>query len=432
MTGERARRRQGWVDFDTLYRAFKPRENATERVKALLDAGANANASPPDGGYTILHLAAQFEPVEMVRMLIDAGADVNARNEDGRGAGQTPLHFAAKGGEARAVKIKALVDAGADVNAEDRCWDRDGGNYTPLHYAAKARDGSADAIGVLLEAGAAVDARSAGNRTALHFAARYSDAHVVGALVDGGADVMARDQNHWTPLHFVSKRWHPGRPAKCVEAAVADSAAIVEALLEAGVDVDIGSTPRGGGSPLTWAAYEQSVPMVQILLDAGANVTGAVEGDSPLLHAVLGSDDAATAAVVRILIGAGANVNIRGPFDDRTPLHYASERLGPETVRLLINAGADVAARSRKHLTPLHCAAGAEYPERTTPDRHVIAALIAAGADVTAASPTGTPLECIARTKDPRAISAVLNSNAREGAKSQRRPWWLGGRGSTT
>lgn len=318
------------------------------------------------------------------------------------------------------------------MNAADRCWDRDGGNYTSLHYAAKARDGSADAIRVLLEAGAAVDARSAGNRTALHFAARYSDAHVVEALVDAGADVMARDQHHWTPLHFVCKRWHPGRPESRAEAAVADSAAVVEVLLEAGVDVDIGSTPLGGGSPLKWAAFEQSVPMVQILLAAGANVKGAAEDDSPLLDAVLGSDDAAAAAVVKILIGAGADVNIRGPFDDRTPLHYASERLGVETVRLLIDAGADVAARSGQHLTPLHCAAGAEYPERTTPDRLVIAALIAAGADVTAASPTGTPLECIARTEDPAAISAVLDSSARGGAKSQRRPWWLGGRRSTT
>ena len=247
--GDTEVRRQRWADFYTLERAFKPRENATERVKALLDAGANANAVSPDG-YTILQFAAEFEPVEMVRVLIEAGADVNARNDDGRGAGQTPLHFAAKGWEDRAVKIRALLDAGAAVNAVDRCWDRDGGNYTPLHYAAKAHDGSADAIGVLLEAGAAVDARSAGSRTALHFAARYSDAHVVGALVDGGADVMARDQSHWTPLHFVSKRWHPGRPVSRVEAALADSAAVVAALLEAGVDVDIGSTPLGGGSPL--------------------------------------------------------------------------------------------------------------------------------------------------------------------------------------
>jgi len=413
MTGERARIRRRWGDFYALHRAFEPRENGTERVKALLDAGANANADSPDG-YTILHFAAKFEPVEMVRVLIDAGADVHALSENGRGAAQTPLHFAAQGWRGRALKIRALLDAGAAVNLEDRCWDRDGGNYTPLHYAAKAQGGSADAIGVLLEAGAAVDARSAGNRTALHFAARYSDAHVVGALVDGGADVMARDQDHWTPLHFVSKRWHPGRPENRVTAALADSAAVVTALLEAGVDVDVGSTPLGGGSPLTWAAYEQSVPMVQILVDAGANVNGTAEDDQPLLDAVLGNDDAAAAAVVRILLGAG------------------SERLGVTTVKVLIEAGADVAARCRHRLTPLHYAAGAETPERTTPDRLVIEALIAAGADITASSPNGTPQECIARTKDPQAISAVLDSSNRAGTKSQRWPWWLGGRRSKT
>ena len=262
--------RERWADFDELHKAFKPSDDAHARVKALLDAGADANAPSPDG-YTILHFAARFQTAEVMQVLIDAGADVNAHNEDGRGACQTPLHFATKNWKDRAAQVRALLNAGADVNALDRTADRDGGNYTPLHYAAKAVNGSADAVRVLLAAGATVDARSAGNRTALHFAAQYSDANVVRALADAGADVMARDQYGWTPLHFVTKRSHPKHPAdttaarSAAETATARSAAVVEALLEAGTDVNVGGSPLGlsSGSPLICAAFEQSVVMVE-------------------------------------------------------------------------------------------------------------------------------------------------------------------------
>ena len=80
--------------------------------------------------------------VEVVSTCIAAGADVNARDE----AGTSPLHWAAKYNDNRAV-ITALIAAGADVNAR-----REGAD-TPLHAAALANDNPA-VITALIEAGA--------------------------------------------------------------------------------------------------------------------------------------------------------------------------------------------------------------------------------------------------------------------------------------
>ena len=61
-------------------------------------------------------------------------------------------------------------------------------------------------------------------------------------------------------------------------------------------------------------------------------------------------------ALVRRLIQAGANPNIRD-IKDRTPLHMAAEfNKDPEVITILINAGADINAKARTYKTPLHYA----------------------------------------------------------------------------
>lgn len=57
------------------------------------------------------------------------------------------------------------------------------------------------------------------------------------------------------------------------------------------------------------------------------------------------------------LIKAGADVNTRNPYDDRTPLHYAA-RLGKvDVLAVLLHAGANINAISRSGNTPLYEAA---------------------------------------------------------------------------
>ena len=70
----------------------RPENNENPEVAiALLDAGANVNATD-DAGWTPLHRAAgNNENPEVAIALLDAGADVNATGK----WGTTPLHSAA-------------------------------------------------------------------------------------------------------------------------------------------------------------------------------------------------------------------------------------------------------------------------------------------------------------------------------------------------
>ena len=64
-----------------------------------------------------------------------------------------------------------------------------------------------------------------------------------------------------------------------------------------------------------------------------------------------------TAETIRKLVDAGANVNARYHSHGWTPLHVAAAFGTTETVGALINAGANVNAKAKEGKTPLHFAA---------------------------------------------------------------------------
>ena len=126
-----------------------------------------------------------------VRACLLAGADPDARNE----SGATPLHFAAREGDAAA--IATLLEAGVDPGARYRR------GHTPLHDAA--HEGDAGAIAALLEGGADPNARNWYGRTPLHDAAVLGHAAAIVALLDGGADPGARSRSGRTPFDLIGK-----------------------------------------------------------------------------------------------------------------------------------------------------------------------------------------------------------------------------------
>ncbi|XP_061573266.1 cyclin-dependent kinase inhibitor 2A [Cololabis saira] len=99
---------------------------------------------------------------------------------------------------------------------------------------------------------------------------------------------------------------------------------------------------------LTTAAARGDTEDVEALLRRGAPVDGEnCFGRTALQVMMMGSS-----AVARLLLDHGADPGVRDRSTGSTPLHDAAREGFVETVRLLVQAGAEHRARDNKHCTP--------------------------------------------------------------------------------
>ncbi|XP_062215077.1 protein VAPYRIN-like [Phragmites australis] len=169
-----------------------------DAVKALLVAGARADARCSTDGATALHAAARRGDETMARLLLSHGAAGTAAVRDA--AGKTAFEIAAEEGHAgRIMEFLGLSEAilaaarKGEVRAVRRAADgcgsvegRDAHGWTPLMRAAFK--GRADTVRDLIDRGADVDAADAEGYTALHCAAEAGRVDVVDLLIKNGAN----------------------------------------------------------------------------------------------------------------------------------------------------------------------------------------------------------------------------------------------------
>ncbi len=160
----------------------------------------------------------------------------------------------------------------------------------------------------------------------------------------------------------------------------ADSSRVAQ-LIHDGVNVNSvdNAPPHAGVPPLIRACkYGSNTSIVRMLLAAGADVH--FHGYSSLSWACNGEGN--MDEIVKLLIGAGAAVDER-LRDSSTPLMSACLRGNVSLVKILLNAGADVNAKTISGETALNYYAADEGNDT------IISLLLKAGADVNAKADDG-------------------------------------------
>ncbi len=370
-----------------------------EMARALLEAGANANAYTTTG-VSSLHFAAQADAAEAIRALIEHGAEVDARDSF---SSRTPLMFAAHRGAAEATQ--ALVRADADLSATTLVKDyveiaaeatADRARRTRIRAAAEPPDPDAEAErprrrGPPREPCVPADPPEIlsstqqigqqGGFTALHFAAREGHIEATRLLVDAGADVdqvTGGDQS--SPL---------------LVAVINGNYDLARALLEAGADPNLlsddGAGPLFAALNIEWSlrtwypqpqAFRQQetsyLDLMELLLEAGADPNERTQthiwyaaynagrmgvdftGATPFWRAAYAADVGA----MQLLVENGADPNIwtlnlactREPVDPDVPSNPDNDEPEP-----MDPSGLEPVPHGGLAVHPIHAASGVGF-----------------------------------------------------------------------
>ena len=242
--------------------------------------------------------------------------------------GSTPLILAAYW--AGAAEVKELLARGADPNAK---------NDSGVAALIPATD-NLETTRLLVAAGSDVNARTDAGDSALIVAARRAGAaRVVAYLLDKRADILASTQDGAMALH---------------RAAESGDVDMLKLLLNRGADVN--AQRKSGRSPLASAVVFGHGAAVRYLLSEGAKPN---LGDVGLNRAVFQGN----VEIVKALLEAGAEVKDRGEPEPILVFACFSYNADPQIVRMLLERGADPAAKSQQGRTPLELARERGYEE---------------------------------------------------------------------
>ena len=273
---------------------------------------------------------AMWEDPAVCQVLIDAGADIEIKDENGR----SPLLRASISGKFAVVEM--LAEAGAGVRVKDKQGDTClalasyFGHTETVRYLVGLKDVDVNRV---------VDSGS----TALHWASRQNHPEVVQLLIDAGADIAAKDGKGRSPLHKPSMSGHLD---------------VLKTLVKAGADVSV--TDNEGVTCLMLASYMGHTETVRYLVGLKEVDLKDVDstGCSALRHAVVRNHP----DVVEVLVDAGADIETRGSYG-RSPLLAASQCGNLRVVKVLVKAGVDVCVTDNEGNTCLTLAAASGHTE---------------------------------------------------------------------
>ncbi|QRM15422.1 ankyrin repeat protein [Mudlarkpox virus] len=281
----------------------------------LINYGSLLDA--PYGGITALHYAAQYGNLPIVRLLVAYGADVRAKTF----LNDSVFLYATKSNNIDIVKeilpyfylgdkidefrkiikiayeydsnmLEFLKCVGFDIKSVDDL------NKTVLHYICSNKMKNIENIKRILNYGVSIDAVDSDGFTALHYAIIYSNIKAIKILLDYDADVNINTKNGDDVLDLAVK-------TKNTE--------IILEVIKHYSDYINNSTALGN------VTCSNDLKMISLLLNIGFDVNGKYYNSSSLLHlaVIFGKPE-----TVKLLLEYGANPNITDKYGT-TPLESA-------------------------------------------------------------------------------------------------------------
>ncbi|KAG8428544.1 hypothetical protein J3459_003823 [Metarhizium acridum] len=319
----------------------------SEEAKAALNMGDSTGATP-------LLLASQRGRFTIVRQLLTAGADHSVCHNEK----QSPLHVACRNG--RWDIVETLLVSGAAPNAKDST------DRSPLHlvlgnnHLEIAMMLLGDTTSSLVhEREVDVDSPASDGSTALIIATKGNHLNMVRLLVGRGANVIWREGHNRDALQYAAQYGHDQ---------------VLRQLLEAGNVMGGDYMYRADLSLLSLSALAGHVQVTKMLLDRGFRDTDALVvacqyGQTAAVKVLMPHSSPASLNAgysnaarykkfdtVKTLLEAGADINAKSK-QGLTALHHGAYSSNPRLVQLLVSRRAKLDVRDMTESTPLHYAA---------------------------------------------------------------------------
>lgn len=391
----------------------KPINDIKTIIAALLDNGLEVNA-PNGQGESPLILAAKYQKIGVVQYLLRREANINLPDD----RGNTPILMACSHQRNLSLEIiETLIKANANIDDHSR----KGSNCLNKSIA----QGNIALFNFLLENGASVNPSYKSADSPLHLAVKKGSLLFIEQLIKAGAKTEKENQHGYTPLfvalqppnvrvarkliklganvNFVKNRRASiaetvvkSRDAELLkfmlahglnlnasevsypELAVAvknNNFETVKYYLQLGIDPNLFHKDKNDLVSLAVRDKNFDIRILKLLISAGAKLDEKNSHyDSALIQLALRGD----LDTVKLLVNAGADVNV-GDFA-RTPLSIATSRQYHELALFLIESGANLIQRDIRNKQPLNYVI--KYYDGNNKSRELLETLITQGASL--------------------------------------------------
>ncbi len=286
-----------------------------KKIEKFLKNGANANQTG-ELGLSALHHAVFSNNRLAVKVLIQYGANINAVNN----SGETPIVYAVR--QKSYSVLKTLLSANPDLSIKDEK------GATAFYYLLRKKEKKH--ILTLLKSIRNAEIYGDGV-TSTHLLANFAEDRSFSLyLKNTQPNLNVKDNKGLTPLDYAS---------------IAENWTGVEFLLANGADIN--QSYLSGGYLISQAILRKKSRLLKNVIENRDNLDISINGWSPLMLAALNRCFTCIDVLIKKKVSPNYTTN------NFSPLHISAQVDGVRVASRLIDAGADLEARSQSGTTPL-------------------------------------------------------------------------------